>query len=87
MNVKRQTTGEIFSLDDSLRIGDGGEGTIFRLPGREDLAVKIYRADKMSAERVSKLEAMLVHAPDDPMLRTALTNNCRSQTKRRISRA
>lgn len=70
MNVRRQSTGEMFTLDDRLRIGGGGEGTIFRLSHREDLAVKIYQADNLSAEGVSKLKAMLAHAPHDPMRAT-----------------
>lgn len=67
MIVKCQLRGDI-SLEESLRLGVGGEGVIYRLPDNPDLAAKIYHPDKMNPERVSKLKAMLANAPDDPAL-------------------
>ncbi|MEA2176611.1 MAG: hypothetical protein QOD00_4203 [Blastocatellia bacterium] len=67
MDVKCSIGGKILSLDDSLRLGVGGEGVIYRLPDNTDRAAKIYHRDKMNAERVSKLKAMLANAPLDPM--------------------
>ena len=68
--VKCQTLGEVLSLDPGLRLGIGGEGVIYGLARRPELAAKIYLPEKMNAERVSKLEAMLANAPDDPPKRT-----------------
>jgi serine/threonine protein kinase len=67
MFVKCQPNGDILSLDDNLRLGDGGEGVIYRLQDNPDLAAKIYHPGKMNAERASKLKAMLANAPNDPV--------------------
>lgn len=67
MDYKCQPSGDMLSLDDSLRLGCGGEGTIYRLPHNLNLVAKIYHTQKMNAERASKLRAMLANAPDDPV--------------------
>lgn len=67
MNIKRQITGEILSLDYRLPIGVGGEGNIYAVQQRDNLAVKVYHRDRLNAERVSKLKTMLAHVPIDPM--------------------
>lgn len=67
MQVKCQSSGNIISLDTSRPLGEGGEGVIYRLSDKSDFAAKIYHSDKMNAERLGKLEAMLANAPADPM--------------------
>lgn len=67
MHVKCQRSGETLSLDADQQLGGGGEGIIYGLPDKSDLAAKIYHPNKMNAERVSKLEAMLANVPTDPM--------------------
>ena len=67
MKIKRQTTGEELSLDYTRPIGGGGEGKIYPVLERDDLAAKIYHDGKLDADSISKLEAMLAQAPKDPM--------------------
>lgn len=66
MKVKCNPNGEILTLDGGPQIGAGGEGGIYRLADRPDLAAKIYHPGKMNPERVGKLRAMLANAPADP---------------------
>jgi serine/threonine protein kinase len=67
MFVKCQPSGDILSLDETLRLDGGGEGVIYRLPHNPDLVAKIYHSGKMNAERAGKLRAMMENAPDDPV--------------------
>jgi serine/threonine protein kinase len=67
MKVKCDPSGEVLTLDDGLPLGSGGEGDIYTLPDKPDLAAKIYHAHMMAPERVAKLKAMLANAPADPM--------------------
>jgi serine/threonine protein kinase len=67
MNFRCQPSGDILSIEDNLRLGVGGEGAIYRLPHKPELAAKIYHPGKMNAERASKLRAMLANAPHDPV--------------------
>jgi DNA-binding helix-hairpin-helix protein with protein kinase domain len=67
MDVKRDPGGEILSLDVGCRLGGGGEGAIHPVRDSPELAAKIYHRDKLNAERVSKLRAMLAGVPADPM--------------------
>ncbi len=51
-------------LDESRRLGSGGEGHIYVVPTERGLAAKVY--DQPSADRAAKLAAMLANPPDDP---------------------
>src|SRR5258707_6548300 len=65
--VKCLTSREEFLLDDSLSLGSGSEGTIYAVPGKDDLAIKIYQPKPVSDSQVAKLKAMLANPPDDHM--------------------
>lgn len=68
MNVRRQSDGEVLSLDDTRPIGRGGEGNIYAVRQSNDLAVKIYHSDKSGDDdRIRKLETMLANVPADRM--------------------
>jgi serine/threonine protein kinase len=67
MKVKCEPGGEILTLDDGRPLGGGGEGAIYLLPERPDLAAKIYRPGHATPERAAKLRAMLANAPADPL--------------------
>lgn len=64
--VKCLNSGEWFVLEDRLRLGAGNEGEIYRVPGKDDLAIKVYKAELIGA-RDAKLQAMLSNHPDDHM--------------------
>jgi len=49
-------------------IARGGEGAIHNVNGRSDIVAKIYRSDKVSAEKERKLIKMIAHKPDQTML-------------------
>src|SRR5260221_5938031 len=65
--VKCLNSGEEFVLDDSLRLGAGNEGEIYRVPGNDDLAIKIYKPKLVSHPQAAKLKAMVANPPDDHM--------------------
>lgn len=66
LKVETLNSRESFVLDDGLFLGEGTEGTIYRVPGNDSLVIKIYK-DKVEDERVDKLKAMVARPPDDPM--------------------
>jgi serine/threonine protein kinase len=66
MKVKYQSTGQTVFIDASLKIGSGGEGTVYEAPHNPSLAAKIYARHDSSNERSRKLKVMLEHAPLDP---------------------
>lgn len=65
--VKCLNSREEFLLDDSLSLGSGSEGAIYAVPGKDDLAIKIYQPKPASDSQVAKLKAMLANPPDDHM--------------------
>ncbi|MEM3146717.1 MAG: SH3 domain-containing protein [Archaeoglobaceae archaeon] len=65
MKVKRQSNGQIIYLDPKLKIGGGGEGEIYQIPGNPSVVVKIYK--KPTREHFRKLTLMINNPPDDPM--------------------
>jgi serine/threonine protein kinase len=67
MKVNCQNSGDVLSLDTSRPISRGGEGIIFPVLHRDDVAAKIYHPGKMSGELSSKLQTMVSQAPRDPM--------------------
>ena len=64
MQLRRASTGELFTLARCAVVGTGGEARIFDI-GRDGLAAKIYH--EATADHAAKLGAMLAHPPDDPM--------------------
>jgi serine/threonine protein kinase len=50
-----------------LELGKGGEGSVYEVPTNTDLVAKVYHPDKITYERMRKLEVMLGRPPDDPM--------------------
>ncbi len=64
MRVLRQSTGQTFTLSDSLLIASGGEARIYTVPGEPLFVAKIYH--KPSLERADKLRLMLAQPPADP---------------------
>lgn len=69
MKVKYQSTGESFFIDAGLRIGGGGEGTVYGVPGNPALAAKIFTRNEKNNLRSRKLQIMLDQAPLDPTRR------------------
>lgn len=65
--VKCLSSGREFVLEDSLRLGAGNEGEIYRVPSNDNLAIKVYKAELISDRREAKLKAMLSNAPVDHM--------------------
>jgi serine/threonine protein kinase len=59
--------GEVLSLDLGHAINSGGEGTIYPVLQRNDVAAKIYHPGKMSSDLNRKLLTMLSQPPKDPM--------------------
>ena len=64
--VETLNGGESFALDASLFLGEGTEGEVYQVPGDDSLVIKIYK-EKVDAEGVGKLNAMVANPPDDPM--------------------
>ncbi len=65
MHVQRQSTGEIVSLDESGRLGSGGEARIYAVAADPALVAKIWH--RPTAERARKVEVMVANPPADPM--------------------
>jgi len=51
-------TGKRLELHDNNRIGKGGEGTVYVHPKDDNWAIKIYRPEKLDAQRREKIEAI-----------------------------
>lgn len=64
--VKTEQGGLDLTLDDSLLLGRGMEGAVYRVPGDDSLLVKIYW-EKVEDELANKLRVMVANPPDDPM--------------------
>ena len=64
--VKTRNGGQTFTLDGSLFLNKGNEGSIYRVPGANSFVVKVYK-DKVDDEHVNKLNTMVANPPDDPM--------------------
>jgi DNA-binding helix-hairpin-helix protein with protein kinase domain len=65
MRIERQKTGEIVLLTDEFQLGVGGEARIYVLPEDPSKVVKLWH--QPTAERASKVQAMLANPPVDPM--------------------
>jgi len=65
--VKCLDSGAEYLLDDNLFLGSGSEGDIYGVPGKDDLAIKIYKPKLINEPRAAKLRAMLANPPDDRM--------------------
>lgn len=65
ITVRCQSDGALIELAAERRLGRGGEAAIYAVPGREELAAKIWH--RPTAERARKLRAMLRNPPADPM--------------------
>lgn len=48
-------------------LGEGGEGTVYRLEGHRSLVAKIYHPAQRTAEREAKVKQMLIAPPADPL--------------------
>lgn len=51
--------GSWYSVDDSNKIGEGGEGIVYDIPSKTGYVLKIYKPDKRTPERERKITAML----------------------------
>lgn len=56
------TTGQICQIAEKNKIGGGGEGTVYAVPGQPGMVVKIY-SKTPTPETCDKLEAMLANPP------------------------
>lgn len=65
MQLTSDLTGRAITLDPSLKLGIGGEATVYGLPDQPFLAAKVYHRPTQAHAR--KLELMLEHPPGDPM--------------------
>ncbi|MGB3509011.1 MAG: DNA-binding protein [Microcoleaceae cyanobacterium] len=65
MQLQRQFSGQIITLDTQNSIGGGGEGRIYPVRQDSSLVAKIYH--KPSDEDADKLTVMFSHPPDAPM--------------------
>lgn len=50
------------------RLAEGGEAVIHRLEDRPGLLAKLYHPDRLDAERIAKIAALVAAAPEDPSL-------------------
>lgn len=56
------------------RIGKpGGEGTVFQVQGRPELAAKVLHQDKQTPDRIVKLRAMVARKPEPRSVRDKMT--------------
>jgi len=65
-SVYTSNSHEMFSL--SIKLGSGGEGTVYAVEGNPDICVKIYHEQKRTPELEAKLKAMIDAPPKDPTL-------------------
>src|SRR5579871_2900964 len=65
MRLKRNSNGQIISIDVASRLGGGGEGEIYAVSQHPDLVAKIYKQPQNSP--AGKLKVMIAHPPKDPM--------------------
>jgi len=47
------------------KLDEGGEGTVYEITGHPELVAKVYKVDKRTPERESKLKAMVANPPQD----------------------
>lgn len=66
-NVETLNGGVSLVLGDSLLLGSGGEGAVYRMPADDSLVIKIYHPGHLDQERIDKLKAMIADPPADPM--------------------
>jgi serine/threonine protein kinase len=67
MRVRFKSSGRVITFDRSMRLGGGGEGAVYSIPGQPSLAAKVYHPSKATHERGRKLAVMLSNPPDDAM--------------------
>jgi DNA-binding helix-hairpin-helix protein with protein kinase domain len=65
VRFQRASTGEVVALDESHKLGAGGEARIFIWPRDDSLVAKIWH--KPTPERNRKLRVMHANPPSDPM--------------------
>lgn len=66
MRLTLYKSGETVRL--SERLAEGGEAAIHRLEDRPGLLAKLYHPDRLDAERIAKIAALVAAAPADPSL-------------------
>jgi len=64
--------GQVISVEKSLELFRGGEGSIYALAQSQQLVAKIYH--RPTDEHSKKLSAMVANPPDDPMASTGHTS-------------
>lgn len=70
MQQLRQSNGDILTL--GTKLGDGGEGTVFAVTGRDDVVAKIYHPNHVTPAHFKKLHGMLATPPEDVTRHTTL---------------
>lgn len=70
MQQLRQSSGDIIILGNKL--GDGSEGNVFAVAGRDDVVAKIYHPNRITPAHFKKLHGMLATPPEDVTRHTPL---------------